>query len=178
MKTHEEHKLYGPKKVNIALVVVSTSRFKELKLNIDTTDKTIPLVKKILMNKNDIILKTIKIIPDSKDYILNTLDLLLKKKEINSIVFSGGTGLSKKDITYDIIQPRLEKEILGFGEIFRFLSYQEIGSSSVLSRATAGVIFNKVIFLLPGSPNAVKLAFCKIIIPEIKHMTYIINKKE
>ena len=99
-----------------------------------------------------------------------------------SIIFSGGTGLSPKDITYETIEPHLEKKFDGFGELFRHLSYNEIGTSAMLSRATAGILqhkkHKKVIFLLPGSPNAVSLALQHIIIPELGHILYLINKEE
>jgi molybdenum cofactor biosynthesis protein B len=72
----------------------------------------------------------------------------------------------------------LEKEISGFGELFRFLSYKEIGASSMLSRATGGKIKDKAVFLLPGSPKAVELAFRELLIPELRHIVYMINKKE
>ncbi|MBY9007303.1 MAG: molybdenum cofactor biosynthesis protein MoaB [Candidatus Lokiarchaeota archaeon] len=178
MKVHEQHKEEGPKTINIALVIVSTSRFEEQQLEKETSDKTIPLVKEIIDNNKEIFLKQSEIIPDSNINIREVLKKYLKEDSINSIIFSGGTGLSKKDITYETIQPLLEKELIGFGEIFRFLSYQKIGVAAILSRATAGKIRDKMIFLLPGSPNAIKLALNKIIIPEIKHMIYIINKKE
>ncbi|MBY8981640.1 MAG: molybdenum cofactor biosynthesis protein MoaB [Candidatus Lokiarchaeota archaeon] len=175
---HEQHKEKGPKMVRLALVVVSTSRFEEKQLGKESSDKTIPLVKDILEKHNDISLIQSKIIPDSNKYIKVILNKFLQESSINSIIFSGGTGLSKKDITYETIKPIFEKEISGFGEIFRYLSYQEIGAAAILSRATAGKIGDKMIFLLPGSPNAIKLALTEIIIPEIRHMIYIINKKE
>jgi molybdenum cofactor biosynthesis protein B len=106
----------------------------------------------------------------------------MKEEAIDAILFSGGTGLSPKDITYETIEPRLEKKISGFGEIFRNISYNEIGSSAMLSRAVAGILTsrkkNKAVFLLPGSPKAVKLALEALILPEIGHILYIINKEE
>jgi molybdenum cofactor biosynthesis protein B len=106
----------------------------------------------------------------------------MKEDAIDVIIFSGGTGLSPKDITYETIEPRLEKKFSGFGEIFRSLSYNEIGSAAMLSRAIAGILRskkkNKAVFLLPGSPKAVKLALEALIMPEIGHILYIINKEE
>ncbi len=181
-KVHEQHKHHAPKEINLALIVVSTSRYNEMKTGKKTTDKTIPKVKRLLKDNLSISLTFTSIIPDSEEYINNVLTEVMKDNKIDSIIFSGGTGLSQKDITYETIEPRLEKKFDGFGELFRHLSYNEIGTSAMLSRATAGLLRikkqKKVIFLLPGSPNAVRLALQHIIIPELGHILYLINKKE
>ena len=88
------------------------------------------------------------------------------------IIFNGGTGISQRDRTYDVISRRLEKELPGFGELFRMLSFQEVGAAAMLSRATAGVYRGTVIFSTPGSPNAVQLAMEKLILPEIQHLAW------
>ncbi len=88
------------------------------------------------------------------------------------ILFNGGTGISQRDRTYDVISKRLEKTLPGFGEIFRLLSYDQVGAAAMLSRATAGVYRNRVIFSMPGSPNAVQLAVERLILPEIQHLAW------
>jgi molybdenum cofactor biosynthesis protein B len=182
LKVHEEHKLKAPKKIILALIVVSTSRYKEFKSKKESSDKTIPIVKKVLEKESSISLEFVEIIPDSEEYLNNIIIRVMKEDAIDAIIFSGGTGLSLKDITYETIEPRLEKKFNGFGELFRNLSYNEIGSSAMLSRAIAGILKskkkNKAVFLLPGSPKAVKLALEALILPEIGHILYIINKKE
>ncbi len=178
MKVHEQHKQKAKQIIKIALIVVSTSRFDEVKNNVVSTDKTIPKVKEILKNNDRILLDYTKIIPDSAKQIESILNELLDNSFIDTIIFSGGTGITPKDITYETVEPLLEKKITGFGELFRYLYYEEIGSSAMLSRALAGKIKNKAIFLLPGSPNAVKLALNKLIIPELGHIIYLINKDE
>ena len=182
LKVHEEHKQKAPKKTNLALIVVSTSRFNEIKSGNASTDKTIPKVKRFLKDDSSISLRFTIIIPDSEEHINNTLTDVMKDKIIDSIIFSGGTGLTPKDITYETLEPRLVKKFEGFGELFRSLSFNEIGPSAMLSRATAGILRskkrNKAIFLLPGSPNAVILALKHIIIPELGHIQYLINKEE
>jgi len=178
MKVHEEHKKKGPKIVNIALVIVSTSRFNELQENKSTSDKTIPLVKQLLDQHPGISLISSEIVSDDNNQIENMLKKLLDDPSLHAILFSGGTGLSPKDITYETIEPLLEKKIDGFGELFRSLSYKEIGASAMLSRATSGKIKDKAIFLLPGSPKAVELALKELILPELGHIIYIINKIE
>ena len=92
--------------------------------------------------------------------------------EARLIIFNGGTGISQRDRTYDVISRKLEKTLPGFGELFRMLSYDQVGAAAMLSRATAGVYRNKVIFSTPGSPDAVRLAVEKLILPEIQHLAW------
>ena len=178
MKVHEQHKKKGPDTINLALVIVSTSKFNELQEKNSCSDKTIPLVQQILDQNQGVFLTFSEIVSDNQVQIVEMLKRLLNDSSLHVIVFSGGTGLTPKDVTYEAIKPLLEKTIDGFGELFRYLSYKEIGPSSMFSRALAGKIEKKAIFLLPGSPNAVKLALTELILPEIKHMVYMINKKE
>ncbi|MBA7556859.1 Molybdenum cofactor biosynthesis protein B [subsurface metagenome] len=182
LKVHEEHKHKAPKRTSLALIVVSTSRFDEIISEKKSSDKTISKVKRLLKNDPSISLVYTEIIPDSEEHINNILIKLMKDDMVDSMIFSGGTGLSPKDITYETLEPRLEKKFDGFGELFRHLSFNEIGPSAMLSRATAGILRsrkkNKALFLLPGSPNAVILALKNIIIPELGHIQYLINKEE
>jgi molybdenum cofactor biosynthesis protein B len=95
---------------------------------------------------------------------------MLKSRKINVIIMSGGTGISPKDVTIEAVQQILEKELPGFGELFRNLSYRTIGSAALMSRALAGVVKGKVIFCLPGSPNSISLALENLILPEVSHI--------
>jgi len=95
---------------------------------------------------------------------------LITDNDVQVIVTTGGTGLSKKDVTVDTVQALLDKELEGFGELFRTLSYQEIGVGAIMSRALAGVANTRVIICIPGSLGAVTLAMEKIILPEIGHL--------
>ncbi len=178
MKVHEQHENKGPEKIKIALVIVSTSRFDEKISGEMNTDKTIPLVKQLLQEYPNYSLIATDIIPDSEVQIKKILEKLVPDSSNDAIIFSGGTGLTPKDITHETVKPLLEKEMDGFGELFRYLSFKEIGPAAMLSRATAGKIRNKIIFLLPGSPNAVKLALKELILPELRHVIYSINKVE
>jgi molybdenum cofactor biosynthesis protein B len=92
------------------------------------------------------------------------------RTDADFIITSGGTGLTKHDVTIEVVSKLLKKEITGFGELFRLKSYEEIGTAALLSRAIAGVIDQKVIFCLPGSPEAVQLALNELILPEIAHI--------
>jgi molybdenum cofactor biosynthesis protein B len=94
----------------------------------------------------------------------------LKSPRIDAAITSGGTGITPSDVTLEAVEPLLEKALQGFGEIFRWLSYQSIGSAAVMTRAFAGVAKGKVIFCLPGSPQAVKLCLEKLILPEAGHI--------
>ena len=92
--------------------------------------------------------------------------------EAQVVLFSGGTGISSRDTTYDVLAARLEKTLPGFGELFRLLSYQEIGAAAMLSRATAGVYRGRVVVSLPGSPAAVRLAWERLLAPELAHLAW------
>jgi molybdenum cofactor biosynthesis protein B len=86
-----------------------------------------------------------------------------------AVIITGGTGITRRDQTVEAVRPLLEKEIPGFGELFRMLSFQEIGSAAWLSRALAGTVRGALVFVLPGSPNAVRLALDRLILPELGH---------
>jgi len=95
---------------------------------------------------------------------------------VQTIIFNGGTGISKRDSTVEVVEPILEKVLPGFGEIFRMLSWEEIGPASILSRAVGGIYLGKLVFCLPGSRGAVELAMGKIISPELKHFIWEITR--
>ncbi|TFF87750.1 MAG: molybdenum cofactor biosynthesis protein MoaB [Promethearchaeota archaeon] len=178
MKVHEHHKHKAPEEVHISLVIVSTTRYQEAIDGTQSSDKTLPLINEILSKFNKIVLESTHFIPDKIEKIKQILDEVISQKRIDAIIFSGGTGLSPKDITYETIEPLMNKKLPGFGELFRFLSFEQIGPSAMLSRALAGTIKNKIIFLLPGSPNAVKLALKELILPELGHIMYLLDKEE
>jgi molybdenum cofactor biosynthesis protein B len=94
----------------------------------------------------------------------------LEAEGVDVVLFTGGTGVSPRDVTVEAVRPLFEKELPGFGELFRMLSYAEVGSAAMLSRATAGVARRKAIFLLPGSPAAIELAGGKLVLSEAAHL--------
>jgi molybdenum cofactor biosynthesis protein B len=98
------------------------------------------------------------------------------EKGAQVVIFNGGTGISKRDGTYDTVRRLFCTEIPGFGEIFRYLSFQQIGTAAMLSRATAGIYKDVLVFLTPGSPKAVQLAWKGLISKEIRHMVWEINR--
>jgi molybdenum cofactor biosynthesis protein B len=95
---------------------------------------------------------------------------------VQAIIINGGTGISRRDSTFEAVDEMLEKRLAGFGEIFRLLTYQDIGSPAIMSRATAGVIKGRVLFSIPGSENAVRLAMEKLILPELGHLVKELSK--
>jgi molybdopterin adenylyltransferase len=112
-----------------------------------------------------------EILPDEPIRIAQALDLASKlQPPVRAIIFNGGTGIAARDTTYDAIAKMLTKTMPGFGEIFRYLSYQEIGSRAISSRAIAGIYGQMLVFSLPGSSGAVKLGMEKLIIPELIHL--------
>lgn len=94
----------------------------------------------------------------------------LANEAVQAIIINGGTGISRRDSTFEAVDAMLEKRLEGFGEVFRYLTYQDIGSPAIMSRATAGIISGRVLFSTPGSENAVRLAMDKLILPELGHL--------
>lgn len=112
-----------------------------------------------------------RLIKDEPDQVAGVLDELAST-EARIILVNGGTGIAPRDTTFDALSRKLEKTLPGFGELFRMLSYEQVGAAAMLSRATAGVYRNKVILSTPGSPAAVRLAWEKLIAPEIAHLAW------
>lgn len=145
-----------------AVITVSDTRTVE-------TDKSGQIIKQLLLdNQHQILLYTI--VKDEPAEIQDLLTSCDDQFALEAIIFNGGTGIAPRDTTYDVINNWLTKSIPGFGEIFRYLSYQEIGSRAIASRAIAGVKNQKLIFSLPGSSNAVTLAMNQLILPELNHL--------
>lgn len=112
-----------------------------------------------------------RIVSDDPDGIAEVLDAMVGTGA-RLIFFNGGTGISARDNTFDVLAGRLEKTLPGFGELFRMLSWEQVGAAAMLSRATAGVYRDTVIVCTPGSPAAVRLAWEKLIEPELEHLTW------
>ncbi len=108
--------------------------------------------------------------------ILDSVKEFLENEEVEVIITSGGTGLSSQDVTVDTLSPLFDKCLDGFGELFRSLSYEEIGEAAMNTRATAGIIGKKIAFCIPGSTKAMKLALTRLILPGIGHIMWEINR--
>ncbi|MDD3984541.1 MAG: MogA/MoaB family molybdenum cofactor biosynthesis protein [Methanobacterium sp.] len=164
-KSMEEHKKNVPKSIKFAVITLSDSKYKDFLEN-KTTDISGNLIIDSL-KKYELVFYSV--IPDDPELLLLTVEDIIKKHGADVIITTGGTGIGVRDITIETIKPIMEKEINGFGEIFRYESYKELGTGAILSRATAGIYKNTLIILLPGSPNAVNTGL-KIITPELKHL--------
>jgi len=109
------------------------------------------------------------IVPDDPERIRGALAPLLGDPKVRAIFLSGGTGIAPRDTTFEAVRSLFEKEIEGFGELFRMLSFAEIGAAAMLSRATAGIVAGKILFSMPGSTAAVELAMERLALPELGH---------
>jgi molybdenum cofactor biosynthesis protein B len=159
---YQEHKHQAPKSVDCAVVIISGTRTEK-------TDESGKLIMQALKSSGHQVV-SYSILKNDAALIGNKLNELLGEEKLQVIITSGGTGASRLDITVEAVFSILEKKLDGFGELFRFLTYREIGTPSIMSRAMAGVARGKVIICLPGSVGAVKLAMEKIILPEIGHL--------
>ncbi|MBZ0290749.1 MAG: molybdenum cofactor biosynthesis protein MoaB [Anaerolineae bacterium] len=118
-----------------------------------------------------------RLIKDEPEQVAAVMDELSAMPGVQIVLFNGGTGISPRDTTYDVVSRYLEKTLPGFGELFRMFSYQEVGAAAMFSRATAGVYRGTLIVSMPGSPNAVQTALEKLILPEINHLAWEIARK-
>lgn len=111
-----------------------------------------------------------RLLPNDEQRVRNEVSAWLADDGLDVILITGGTGLSSKDRTIEAVRPLLEKELLGFGELFRFLSFEEIGPAAIMSRATCGTARGRVVVSLPGSKAAVRLALEKLLLPQLRHL--------
>ncbi len=160
--TQQPHPNSSEIRLICAVVTVSDTRTAK-------TDKSGQLIQQLLIAANHAV-GAYAIIKDEPTQIQQQIESLGKSANLDAVIFNGGTGIAPRDTTYDAIEQLLEKTLPGFGELFRFLSYQEIGSRAIASRAVAGIYQNKLIFSLPGSSNAVRLGMEKLILPELAHL--------
>jgi molybdenum cofactor biosynthesis protein B len=112
-----------------------------------------------------------RLIRDEPDQVAQALEEMAAG-DARVVVFNGGTGISARDTTHDVLARRLEKTLPGFGELFRMLSWEQVGAAAMLSRATAGTFRGRVVFSVPGSPAAVRLAWERLIEPELEHVAW------
>ncbi len=114
-----------------------------------------------------------RIVPDDPQVVAEAVAKLLDDPAVDAVILNGGTGLAPRDTTFEAVRGLLDKEIPGFGELFRYLSYADVGSAAMLSRATAGVARGKIVVSMPGSPAAVELAMSKLVLPQLGHMVFL-----
>lgn len=155
--------------VQCAIITVSDTRNKE-------TDKSGQRIREMLNHARHHV-NAYKILQDEKEEIYEHVKDMTMDNKVEAIIINGGTGISYRDVTIEAIQPLFDKELPGFGEIFRYLSYEfDIGSPSILSRAACGIANHRVVFSLPGSTGAVNLAMERLILPELGHIVKELKK--
>jgi molybdopterin adenylyltransferase len=158
----------NPIRAHCAVVTLSDTRTKE-------TDKSGVAIRGLLESHGHIVARY-ELIPDDVSALHALLTELFATQELDAVFTNGGTGISRRDTTIEVVETHLDQTLPGFGELFRMLSWQEIGSGAMLSRAVAGVARGKLLFAMPGSTGAVELAMTKLILPEIKHLVHEMRK--
>ena len=164
---HREKAGHGA--VKVAVVTVSDTRTPETDVNRQYIEQR--------MTELGHNVAAYRLIKDEPDQVAAALNELAALPDVRIILFNGGTGISPRDTTYDVISRMLEKTLPGFGELFRVLSFGQVGAAAMLSRATAGVYKGTLVFSMPGSPNAVETALEKLILPEINHLAWEVVRK-
>ena len=157
-----EHKKGSPDKVSVGVISVSTTRT----IKTDVSGEWI--AKRAVKEGHDVILH--KVVPDDREKIRESLFHAIHELKLQAVLFTGGTGISEKDVTIEAVKPFFTKELTAFGIMFAQLSFEEIDSAAILSRATAGIVEKSVVFCMPGSLKACKLACKAIIFPELGHI--------
>jgi molybdopterin adenylyltransferase len=160
--THEVHQAQGPQSVRCAVITVSDTRT----LENDSGGQTV--IDHLQAAGHSLTMR--EIIPDEPARMRLLLVSLAERNDVDAILLTGGTGITSRDQTFETVSALLEKPLPGYGELFRLLSYQEIGPAAILSRAVGGLIGRKVVLTMPGSPAAVRLAMEKIIVPQLPHL--------
>lgn len=156
------HRAEGPQSVRCFIVTISDTRT-------DATDTSGAAIASALEGAGHTVTGR-KIVKDDRATIRGVVSYAAKSSANDAVITTGGTGISSRDGTFDAIAAILDRRIDGFGELFRVLSYAEIGAAAMLSRATAGTIGRCAVFVLPGSENAVRLAMEKLLLPELPHV--------
>jgi molybdenum cofactor biosynthesis protein B len=159
---HHHHRQSAVTEVPTAVVTVSDTRTPE-------TDSGGDRVAELLAGAGHPVVSR-EIVPDAAEQIAAATRACLARDDVRAVILTGGTGVAPRDVTPEAVEPLLERVVPGFGELFRTLSYEDIGSAALLSRALAGLVGGKLVFVLPGSRGAVKLAMERLILPEIGHL--------
>ncbi len=139
------------------------------------TDTSGQLIQKLLKGQGHTV-AAYHLVKDEPSKIKAKIKAAVADRKVQAIIINGGTGISRRDSTFEAVDAMLEKRLVGFGEIFRYLTYQDIGSPAIMSRATAGIIKGRALFSTPGSENAVRLAMEKLILPELGHLVQQLSK--
>jgi molybdenum cofactor biosynthesis protein B len=151
--------------LRVAVITVSDTRT-------ESTDESGRVIREMVSRANHRVVSH-TIVPDAADRIRAAIESCVEAADV--VILTGGTGIAERDVTIETVRPLLERELEGFGELFRMLSYQEIGAAAFLSRALAGIVKGKMLAALPGSPDACRLALGKLLLPEIGHIASLLH---
>jgi len=162
------HEHDAPRRLAVALLTISDSRTPATDASGDVMQRLVEAAGHALAIRG--------LLPDEPREVRAWIEARLAQGGCDAVVTSGGTGISGRDRTYEAVSGLLERRIDGFGELFRALSFRQVGSAAMLSRAVAGVARGSVIFCLPGSPQAVELALTELILPELRHLVSELRK--
>ena len=157
-----EHRAHGKRAVACAVVTVSDTRTPE-------TDTSGAMARDLLVQAGHVVTSHV-IVPDEPVRVRAQVETLLADPEVDAVLVNGGTGIAPRDTTYEALAGLLEKRLDGFGELFRMLSFEQIGAAAMLSRAVAGVVRGKIVASMPGSTAAVELAMSRLLVPELGHL--------
>ena len=162
--SHIEHKSRAPRSVACYVVTVSDTRTMETDTGGRAIDEILRATGHTVMGR--------AIVKDDPDVVRTAIESQLANPGVQVIITTGGTGISSRDSTYEVVSALLDKRLDGFGELFRMLSFDEIGPSAMLSRACAGLVAGRILIALPGSEAAVRLAMERLLIPELGHLVH------
>jgi molybdopterin adenylyltransferase len=166
MAVHEHHQNAGARKrLKVAVITASDTRTA-------ADDESGRIIRELLDSAGHVVTHY-EVVPDSPERISTVVNEHIAHHE--AIIINGGTGIAARDSTIEAVRPLLSKELEGFGELFRMLSYQEIGPAAMLSRAVAGIAHGRIVVALPGSPAACKLAMEKLLLPELGHIAHLLR---
>jgi molybdopterin adenylyltransferase len=157
-----EHKAEAPRSIACAIVTISDTRT-------DATDASGRAIADLLVAAGHTVVGR-SIVKDEPALVRGTVERQLANADVDIIITTGGTGITSRDTTYEAVSNMLQKRLDGFGELFRMLSYEQIGSAAMMSRACAGLVAGRIVVCLPGSEKAVRLAMERLLIPELGHL--------
>jgi molybdenum cofactor biosynthesis protein B len=160
--SHVEHKQHAPRSVRCAIITISDTR------TVETDTGGAAIASLLLAAGHEVAGRSI--VKDDPAQVTAAIEHRLDSGEAQVIITTGGTGITSRDSTYEAVSALLDKRLDGFGELFRMLSYQEIGAAAMLSRACAGLIRGRIVVALPGSEAAVRLAMDRLLLPELGHL--------
>lgn len=162
--TEEHRRRAGERHARCAVLTVSDSRTAASDRSGDL------IVERLEAHRHSVMARAL--VPDEAESISAALESYLEEHRLDLVITTGGTGISSRDTTIEVVERRLDKHLEGFGELFRMLSWDEVGAAAMLSRATAGLAGETLLFALPGSPAAVELALDRLILPELAHLLW------